>query len=44
MVALTNCMGMFLLFLRRTADVMASLLSVEFWRLVRLGSFLAFRK
>ena len=32
-------MGMLPLFLKRTADVMAPFLSVEFWRLVRLGSF-----
>ena len=34
-------MGMFPLFLKRTADVMAPCLSVVFWRLVCLGSFLA---
>ena len=33
--------GMFPLFLKRTADVMAPRLSVVFRRLVRLGSFLA---
>ena len=33
--------GMFFLFLKRTADVMAFHLSVVFWRLVHLGSFLA---
>ena len=32
-------MGMFPLFLKRTADVMAPRLSVVFWRLVRLCSF-----
>ena len=32
-------MGMFPLFLKRTADVMAPCLSVVFRRLVRLGSF-----
>ena len=32
-------MGMFPLFLKRTADVMAPRLSVVFRRLVRLGSF-----
>ena len=31
-------LGMFRLFLKRTADVMALRLSVVFWRLVRLGS------
>ena len=35
-------MGTFPLFLKRTADVMASRLSVVFRRLVSLGSFLAF--
>ena len=39
MVALTNPVGMFPLFLKRTADVMAHRLSVVFRRLVRLGSF-----
>ena len=34
-------MGMFPLFLKRTADVIAPHLSVMFWRLVYLGSFLA---
>ena len=34
-------LGMFPLFLKRTADVLASHLSVVFWWLVRLGSFLA---
>ena len=33
-------LGMFPLLLKRTADVMAPRLSVVFWRLVRLGSFL----
>ena len=37
----TDPLGMFPLFLKRTADVMAPRLSVVFWRLVRLGSFLA---
>ena len=32
-------LGMFPLFLKRTADVLAPHLSVVFWRLVRLGSF-----
>ena len=32
-------LGMFPLFLKRTADVLAPRLSVLFWRLVRLGSF-----
>ena len=36
----TGPLGMFPLFLKRT-DVMASCLSVVFWRLVRLGSFSA---
>ena len=35
----TDPLGIFLLFLKRTADVMAPLLSVVFRRLVRLGSF-----
>ena len=35
----TDQFGMFPLFLKRTADVMASRLSVVFRRLVRLGSF-----
>ena len=35
-------LGMFPLFLYRTADVLAPCLSVVFRRLVRLGSFLAF--
>ena len=34
-------LGMFPLFLKRTADVMAPCLSVVFWWLVRLSSFLA---
>ena len=38
MAALTH-MGMFPLFLKRTADVMAPRLSVVFRRLVRLGIF-----
>ena len=37
----TDPLGMFPLFLKRTADVMAPRLSVVFWWLVRLGSFLA---
>ena len=37
----TDPMGMFPLFLKRTADVIAPHLSVMFWRLVHLGSFLA---
>ena len=35
----TDPLGMFHLFLKRTADVMAPRLSVVFRRLVRLGSF-----
>ena len=35
----TDPLGMFPLFIQRTADVMATLLSVVFLRLVRLGSF-----
>ena len=35
----TNPLGMFPLFLKRTADVMAPCFSVVFRRLVRLGSF-----
>ena len=35
----TDPLGMFPLFLKRTADVMAPRLSVMFRRLVRLGSF-----
>ena len=35
----TDPLGMFPLFLKRTADVMAPRLSVVFWRLVRPGSF-----
>ena len=35
----TDPLGMFPLFLKRTADVMATRLSVVFWQLVRLGSF-----
>ena len=35
----THPLGMFPLFLKRTADVMAPRLSVVFRRLVRLGSF-----
>ena len=38
----TDPLGMFPLFLKRTADDMAAHFSVVFWRLVRLGSFLAF--
>ena len=41
MMALTHCMGMFSLFLKRTADVMAPRLRAVFRRLVRLGSFLS---
>ena len=37
----TDPLGMFHLFLKRTADVMAPCLSVVFRRLVRLGSFKA---
>ena len=36
---LTDPLGMFPLFLKKTVDVMAPLLSVVFRRLVRLGSF-----
>ena len=32
-------LGMFLLFLKKTADVLAPHLSVVFWRLVRLRNF-----
>ena len=35
----TDPLGMFPLFLKRTADVMTPRLRVGFWRLVRLGSF-----
>ena len=35
----SNTLGMFPLFLKRTADVLDPRLSVVFWRLVRLGSF-----
>ena len=35
----TDPLGMFPLFLKRTADVMAPSLNVVFRRLVRLGSF-----
>ena len=35
----TDTLGMFPLFLKRTADVVAPRLSVVFWQLVRLGSF-----
>ena len=35
----TDQLGMFPLFLKRTADVMAPHLSIVFRRLVRLGSF-----
>ena len=38
----TDPLGMFPLFLKRTADVMAPRFSVEFRRLVRLGSFPAY--
>ena len=37
--AFTNPLGMFPLFLKRTADVMAPRLRVVFRQLVRLGSF-----
>ena len=37
----TAPLGMFLLFLNRTADVLAPRLSVVFQRLIHLGSFLA---
>ena len=37
----TDPLGMFPLFLKRTADVVAPHLSAVFQRLVRLGSFLA---
>ena len=38
----TDPLGMLPLFLnKRTADVMAQCLCVVFWRLIRLGSFLA---
>ena len=35
----TDQSGMFYLFLKRINDIMASRLSVLFWRLLRLGSF-----
>ena len=35
----TDPLGMFPLFLKKTADVMAPRRSVVFWRFVRLGSF-----
>ena len=35
----TNPLGMFPLFLKRTAEVLATRLAVVFWRLLRLGSF-----
>ena len=35
----TDPLGMFPLFLKRTADVMVPRLSVVFWLLVRLGNF-----
>ena len=35
----SDTLGVFPLFLKRTADVLAPRLSVVFWRLVRLGSF-----
>ena len=38
----TDPLGIFPLFLKRTADVMAPRLSVVFRRLVCLGSFLSF--
>ena len=38
----TDPLGMFPFFLKRTADVMAPRLRVVFWRLVRMGSFLAY--
>ena len=40
----TDPLGMFSLFLKRTADVMAHRLSVVFRQLVRLGSFPACRR
>ena len=40
----TDPMGIFPIFPRRTADVMASHLSIVFWQLVRLGSFPACRR
>ena len=39
----TDPLGMFPLFLKRTADVLVHRLSVVFWWLVRLGSFPACR-
>ena len=36
----TDSLGMFNLFLKRTADVLAPCISVVFWGLVCLGSFL----
>ena len=40
----TDALGMFPLFLKRTADVMAPRLSIVFRRLVRLASFPSFRR
>ena len=40
----TDPVGIFPLFLKRTADVMAPRLNVVFRRLVRLGSFPAYRR
>ena len=40
----TNPLGMFPLFLKRTADIIAPCLSVVFWQLVCLGSFPACRR
>ena len=36
----SDLLGMFPLFLKRTTDAVAPSLSVVFWRLIRLGSFL----
>ena len=38
----TNPLGLFPLFLKRTADVLVPHLSEVFWQLVHLGSFLAY--
>ena len=40
-MALTHWVCFLFFFLKRTADVMAPHLSIVFWQLVRLGSFLA---
>ena len=40
----TDSLGLFPIFLKRTANVLAPRLSVLFWQLVRLGSFSACRR